>query len=120
MTKNKIEKFKDILPKEFFTFFSNELEKALKASDCSRLEEELVSLENTIPRRKNESEFFDEDKLNLLIEQSRTFLRNINNYDDETKSYILAAISYLINEDDAIEDSDKYSGFDDDYEVMKL
>jgi len=111
--------YKNHLQEDYLNYFGKELKKVQNGEvDLKVLVSELKTIANNASIKHSETELFDYEQVNTLITQSYYLLDNLEKYDEETKNDVIAAISYFVNEDDAISDSDLLEGFDDDFAVM--
>ena len=107
------------LQEDYLDYFSRELEKVQRGEiNKGTLLEELKLLTLDANNKHSETELFDIDQVNLLIAQSYYLLDKLDGYDKEVREDVIAAVSYFVNEDDAISDNDLLEGFDDDFAVM--
>lgn len=108
------------LEKEILECFNKELRKVRERKvPIEDLIAQIKELSVISEARAETSEFFDYKKVMILVAQSFFLLEHLDKYEEEVKNEVIAAISYFVNEEDAISDSDLVEGFDDDYEVMK-
>ena len=111
---------KKIFEEELWLYFEREVKKVTeKQITPESLKSELLKTQNEILKLEKESEFFESEKPKLLLKWSNEFLGRLDEFKGKARTDILAAISYFVNADDMISDSDLFEGYEDDFIVMK-
>jgi len=82
------------------------------------LKQGLVNFELNSRLWHEESEFFDFDLANDLVNKSKILLHSLSQYSSNVQKEILAAILYLVQEDDSKKDS-LFMGLEDDKEIFR-
>lgn len=82
------------------------------------LRQGLVNFEANCKLWHEESEFFDFDLACDLINKSKILLNSFTQYGERTQKELLAAILYLVQEDDSKKDS-LFMGLEDDKEIFR-
>lgn len=112
--------YEKLLEKVYLEYFAKELEKVQRGEvDVKKLIVELKELPYKGKQMHEQSSLFDIKQFDLMVAQSFFMLEQLEEYEKEVRDDVIAAISYFVNEDDAISDDDMLEGFDDDYAVMK-
>ena len=112
--------YEKLLEKVYLEYFAKELDKVQKGEvDLNLLTRELKELPHKGKQMHEQSSLFDLKQFDLMVAQSFFMLGQLDEYEKEVREDVIAAISYFVNEDDAISDDDMLEGFDDDYAVMK-
>lgn len=108
------------LKESYITYFQQELDRVENGEvTLDSIKSQLRSMEAKIDELAEDSEFFDLERAQQLLGWSEAIIQDFPSYEQSVQKDLLAAISYFVNEDDAIKDDDPVMGLDDDYEVMK-
>jgi hypothetical protein len=110
----------NFLKESYISYFLHELERVNNGNvTLDTIKLQLRSMESKIDELAEDSEFFDLERAQTLLGWSEAIIQDFPSYEENVQKDLLAAISYFVNEDDAIKDNDPVMGLDDDFEVMK-
>lgn len=109
------------IDKEIISIFEQRYQSIIRFEDSiDRFQDELDQFEKKIKEQKDINEFFDESQARYLFNLGKQTLQYCqDNLGHNTIPYLLAAVAYLVKEDDAQDDFATVDGLDDDQALLE-